>query len=401
MVNIFHGIHEVRLLVRPKVVAVGYFDSYEAALCAIEREPQYKAAYFTLNPLRLPSGFQAPINPQSLTQSGNTASDADVERRVWLLIDLDPVRPTGTNSSEAEKQTAREQAEQVREYLTGRGWTAPLLCDSGNGWHLLYRVELPNDDSSTALVRGVLARLKQLFPLVDVANYNASRVCKAYGSWARKGEHSEERPWRHSAIVEAPETSAVHVAQLSAVAAEYQGAVAPVPTAPVGDATKALEKLMGFLECYEVDVHGRPRSIRNGHQIEITCPWQHEHSMDNPRDTVVSCNEFGYGFKCQHGHCTERHWQEFRSELQSRFPDRKCAFTESGPGVTIGGLGLPLIAHATLAEAFLRDNHDFCAVYDAPGRPTAQWVKTRWDVSGDDTILWKAVADYLKALHDR
>ena len=43
----------------------------------------------------------------------------------------------------------------------------------------------------------------------------------------------------------------------------------------------------------------------------------------------------------------------------------------------------------------------FCAVYDARGRPTAQWVKTRWDVSGDDTILWKAVARYLKAMHDR
>jgi hypothetical protein len=202
MVNIFHGIHEVRLLVRPKVVAVGYFDSYEAALCAIEREPQYKAAYFTLNPLRLPSGFQAPINPQSLTQSGNTASDADVERRVWLLIDLDPVRPTGTNSSEAEKQTAREQAEQVREYLTGRGWTAPLLCDSGNGWHLLYRVELPNDDSSTALVRGVLARLKQLHSLTlqtttQAASAKPTGVGHARASTRKSGLGVIPRLWRH------------------------------------------------------------------------------------------------------------------------------------------------------------------------------------------------------------
>ena len=42
---------------------------------------------------------------------------------------------------------------------------------------------------------------------------------------------------------------------------------------------------------------------------------------------------------------------------------------------------LPVIAHATLAEAFLRDNHDFVCVYDLERRPIAQWVKTRWDIS--------------------
>jgi len=62
---------------------------------------------------------------------------------------------------------------------------------------------------------------------------------------------------------------------------------------------------------------------------------------------------------------------------------------------------LPVIAHATCAEAFLRDNHDFVCVYDLERRPIAQWVKTRWDISGDDTLLWRAVADYLKDLHDK
>lgn len=399
---IFHGVHEVRVL-RPSGVAVGYFDSWDAALRAIENEPSYKAAYFSLNPLKLPEGFQAPINPQSLSASRNTAGDADIERRVWLLVDLDPVRPVGTNSTEAEKQAACEQAEQARQYLTGRGWPAPLLCDSGNGWHLLYRVELPNSDTATALVRGVLARLKQLFPLVDLANYNASRVCKAYGSWARKGDHTEERPWRRSAIVDAPETSAVPIEQLSAVAAEYQGAASAPPQAASVDVANDLDGLLKFLDCYGVPTRSDPREIRHGWQIEIECPWESEHSTrDGHRDTVVSVIEGqGYGFKCLHGHCDGRDWRAFRAELESRFPDRKYSFTDAGPSVTIGGGGLPLIAHATLAEAFLRDNHDFCAVYDAPGRPTAQWVKTRWDISGDDTILWRAVADYLKALHDR
>lgn len=96
------GIHEVRLL-RPNGIAVGYFDSWDAALSAVESEPtQYKAAYFTLNPIKLPTGI--PLNPRSLNPSVNAAGASDIERRTWLLIDLDPPRPAGTNSTEAESR---------------------------------------------------------------------------------------------------------------------------------------------------------------------------------------------------------------------------------------------------------------------------------------------------------
>jgi len=121
---------------------------------------------------------------------------------VWLLIDCDPPRQAKTNSTADEKQAAREEAERIREWLRSQGWPEPSLCDSGNGWHLLYRIELPNDEASKALIERFLGRLKQLFPMVDAGNFDAPRLCKLYGSWARKGEHSEERPWRRSSIVE-------------------------------------------------------------------------------------------------------------------------------------------------------------------------------------------------------
>ena len=54
--ELFYGIHEVRLF-RPTGVAVGYFDSWDAALHRIENEPSYKAAYCTLNPISLPAEF--------------------------------------------------------------------------------------------------------------------------------------------------------------------------------------------------------------------------------------------------------------------------------------------------------------------------------------------------------
>ena len=113
--NLFEGVHEVRLL-RP-AIAAAHFDSWESAICAVESEPDYRAAYFTLNPLRT----GGPLNPKSCKTARVTARDSDIARRVRLMIDLDPERPAGTNSTDTEKQTARSQAEDVRRFLQGGG----------------------------------------------------------------------------------------------------------------------------------------------------------------------------------------------------------------------------------------------------------------------------------------
>jgi hypothetical protein len=213
--NLFFGIHEVRLF-RPSGVVVGYFDNWEDALRAVENEPSlYKATYFTLNPIKLPSTI--PLNPQVLTPSRNAAGASDIERRTWLLADLDPPRSAHLNSTDDEKEQGRRQADAVREYLRSGNWPEPTVCDSGNGWHLLYRIDLPNDAAATELVRAVLASLHELFSMVDRANFDAPRLCKFYGSWARKGEHSEERPWRQSAVLEEGERKPVTIAQLRAI----------------------------------------------------------------------------------------------------------------------------------------------------------------------------------------
>ena len=216
--------------------------------------------------------------------------------------------------------------------------------------------------------------------MVDAGNYDAPRLCKFYNSWARKGEHSEERPWRRSAIVEAGSGSIVTEAQLRELAPIQD----PGPqTAAATD--RDLSWLLGFMECYEVALRSKARKVTGGWQIEIECPWSAEHSDETRRDTVVSfIAGQGYGFKCLHSHCVvQRHWPEFRAELKRLHPNKHFSFVEPRGDIVLGD-GLPIIAHATLAEAFLRDNHDFVCVYDLPGRPIAQRVKTRWDISKDD-----------------
>jgi hypothetical protein len=204
----FFGIHEVRVLHADGRIATGYFDNFEAALRAVENDPeQFKAAYMTLNTIQdLPAG--AALNPVALTRASAAAKDDDISRRYWLLVDCDPVRDPKTNSTDGEKAESYRQATAVRDYLRSRSWPEPMLCDSGNGSHLLYRVDLPNDEASRDLLRAILERLAKLFntttSTVDPTNYNASRVCKLYGSFARKAPHAEERPQRRSSILEVP-----------------------------------------------------------------------------------------------------------------------------------------------------------------------------------------------------
>jgi len=357
---------------------------WDAALKAVASEPMpYKAAYFTLNPILLPSGI--PLNPPSLNRANGAASGADIPRRVRILIDFDPPRDTGTNATDAEKQAAREQAEQAREWLRSKGWPEPVLGDSGNGWYLLYHINLPNDAASTELLKSLLKRLKQLFPLVDSGNYDAPRICKLYGSWARKGEHTDERPHRLSAIVDEGSDVLVTAEQIKALVPV--SVIIPVKTDDV-----KLGILLGFLEHYGVAVLAEPREVSGGWQVEIECPWSDEHSSEARRETVVSfIAGLGNGFRCFHSHCTERHWKEFRLEMEKRNPGVPAYFGK-----------LPPMTHSDIARRFVETHDDFVRIYDLDNA-TGVWMSgKRWALSDPgDALLRKAIRLYLDELHDR
>ena len=170
------------------------------------------------------------------------------------------------------------------------------------------------------------------------------------------------------------------------------------------DETKReIAKLDRFLETYEVATDGDWFNKGTSWYRAIVCPWESEHENRNQGAStcVIYSEGSGYGFDCKH-RCAGKGWKECRMEMEARFREKFSFVKPDDTGeVLIGEAVLPLIAHATLAEAFLRDNHDFACVYDLEKRPTAQWVKTRWDFSGDDTLLWRAVSDYLKGLYDQ
>lgn len=196
-------------------MASGYFDSFESLVQKVKilgDEGRYQGIYVTLNEVN-PALLARRANriKMRLSKKDSTTSDADILRRRWLPIDIDPVRPSGVSSSEEEHASALWLADLVKGFLSELGWPEPLVGDSGNGAHLLYRIDLPNDPESRELVKGCLETLSVLFSnrtegsrcpcLVDTANFNAGRIWKLYGTLSRKGDSTPERPHRRSAIL--------------------------------------------------------------------------------------------------------------------------------------------------------------------------------------------------------
>jgi hypothetical protein len=189
---------------RRGVTLSGYFNDF--GLLAMEASRLSDAGatgvYVTLNPVN-PALLARSVNRVRIAKSGEATGDRDIVRRRWLLIDLDPERPSGISSSDGEKRAAFALARDVYKCLRSEGWPDPIAADSGNGYHLLYRVDLAPADGE--LVKHVLEALDFRFGgsgvKIDTSVFNPARIVKLYGTVSRKGDSTPERPHRISRII--------------------------------------------------------------------------------------------------------------------------------------------------------------------------------------------------------
>lgn len=142
--------------------------------------------------------------------------DEDVTARRYLIIDVDPVRPRAFkkhSATDAEKAQAFAVMKAVRNDLKRLGWSAPLVVDSGNGYHAYYRLCEPLPGGAVAdsiadplaqLLRTLKARFDTPGAEIDPTVFNASRVMKVPGTPSRKGPNTPERPHRTSSVLEVP-----------------------------------------------------------------------------------------------------------------------------------------------------------------------------------------------------
>ena len=144
-----------------------------------------------------------PLNPDFTGKGG--AQNPDILYRDLLLIDIDRTGETHEPATDAEVDAAKALAIQIRFFMDARGWSAPFVVMSGNGYHLYYVLEdVGNDSTSAALVKSVLNELASKFDnatvSVDTCVHNAARITKVPGTIMRKGKESELRPYRMAEV---------------------------------------------------------------------------------------------------------------------------------------------------------------------------------------------------------
>jgi hypothetical protein len=309
----------------------GYFDGDHRqclADAALRVTPRAQGVYATLNPCN-PALLARRKNRTDWAKEGDLTKNNEILSRRWLLVDIDPVRPSGISATDAEKAAASDVIVAVRDALRARDWPEPILADSGNGYHLYYRVDLPVDDDD--LVKNVLEVLAGRFDTVrakvDKTVHNAARIVKLPGTLSRKGDATDDRPHRRSRMLEVPalgrpeDVGVVPRERLEALVAEFstasgkgnrstgrkkkRGSKGLPSRLDVGRWLR--DRNVGFQVKRESDDHGRTIYVL------ATCPFDPSHT--SPDASVMQREDGQLSAHCFHNSCSDNGWEEFKKQI--------------------------------------------------------------------------------------
>ncbi len=307
---------EIRIL--GKFQYSGYFKSVDKMIDAIKPycELDDEQIYFTLNEIN--EACYGRQQCEKIVKSPKaTTADGDITRRRWLLIDFDPKRATGVNSSDEELELAHKKAQNVFIYLRRCGFADPVICISGNGWHLLFRIDLPNDNETTELLKSFLQSLSVMFTdndvEIDEKVFNAGRICKLYGTTAKKGANLDNRPWREAMIVYVPdEIKTVTIEQIKSVAGLLpKESVQPLPSNWHGNRDEKFD-LESFLNQHNIG-YKKANTADGVKYILDHCFFNEAHKG---KDAVIfQYNSGAINYICLHNSCRGHTWREMRLAL--------------------------------------------------------------------------------------
>lgn len=312
-ITVFHPdgrIFEVRII-DGKQNAAGVFSSADGLLAALARisPPSGANIYMTLNRLD-PACYARKHRDRFMERITPTVSDNDVIGYDWLMVDIDPRRKAGVSSTKAELEGSRKTARQIRQYLKDRSWPDPVVAHSGNGTHLLYSIAVGTEQKP--LIEKCLKALNMLFADdaqdVDVTTFNPSRICKLYGTMARKGAGTEDRPHRWSRILDVPERlEAVPPALLQALADELPVTDTPQP---YNGYNPGGFDLQAWITEHRVPVKEKTTWAHGTKWILDACPFNPQHTGKDA--ALLQVTGGGIKYKCFHASCQGNGWREFR-----------------------------------------------------------------------------------------
>ena len=311
------GFTEVRIF-KEGFTASGYFSNVECLLKNLKKYATREGLNFYIMLNKIHDACYSRIQKDCFVEQPKEATkDEHIIGRRWLMIDMDCDRPKGTSSSADEFEKAKLKAGEVYAYLAGAGFTLPVIAISGNGYHLLYRISLENNDVNTKLIKDCLAVLDMLFSdktiKIDTAVFNASRITKLYGTVAQKGQNTEERPHRLSKIVSIPDEIKITDAQVLVNLAKLMPEPPKEQGKPYRGAGEQFD-IRNWLNKYGLRVSQEIPTGGGTRLILEECPFDSDHKG---KDAAIILQPNGaIGFKCFHASCSNYEWKDVRLKFE-------------------------------------------------------------------------------------
>lgn len=304
---------EIRIITsdRKKTIS-GYFKNADKLISAMNTVDLRDAnVYFILN--RLKEECYSRIQHDCFRAGVNTSSDTDISDYEFLFVDIDPERAAGISSSKEELEAAKQTESKIYDYLKNLGFSEPIRAMSGNGGHLLYRIDLPNNEDGRNLIERCLTVLSMLFDdgivKIDTVNANPSRPCKLYGTMAQKGANTSERPHRMSWITQESDQVTDRKC-LEVLATELE----------LPEKSKNSYKPHEVFDLLDFMARHKITYSKAGTKADCTiyyldeCPFDGSHRDGDAR--VFLYNDGSIGFKCHHNSCNGKRWKDVRLKFE-------------------------------------------------------------------------------------
>lgn len=120
-----------------------------------------------------------------------SVGDIDIKRIKFILLDIDPVRTSGTASTDEQKEEAKKVFDNCLQYLEDNNIQYYYTFDSGNGYHALIPIDIECTKENISIIKDLLYHLDSKFSSerahVDKGVHNPSRITRLYGTLNTKG----------------------------------------------------------------------------------------------------------------------------------------------------------------------------------------------------------------------
>ena len=314
---------EVRCLDGKKTYS-GYYHNIENLIrdvTPLSDRPNMQI-YFVLNTINKDC-YDRQQQERMIENPKNTTTDADILGRNFILLDFDPKRPAGVGSTDDQFKESKIVAKSVYNFLLEQGFYEPIVCKSGNGTHLLIPVHLANTPENTKLVERFLKAIAMLFSNekvdCDVKVGNASRICKLYGTYAKKGANTPEHPWRLAKVWKCPDVIQTNKREYIEKIANMYPDERPAPSRDNNFGQGKFD-IIGFFNRHNIEY--RAVQISGGTRYILKeCPFDSGHK--DPDSMVFQHDNGALAFMCYHNSCSNYTWRDFRLHYESDAYDNR------------------------------------------------------------------------------